>query len=105
MDSATPSSGKLTGELFDECAAWVWEQLQEDGIMLAGELVDLILATERELAIHTRPLEEIAQLLEEEFKMRGIGGNPYPIAAPLILQVLQWEDDFLGFAGISREES
>lgn len=105
MDSATPSTGKLTGELFDECAAWIWEQLQDDGIMIAGELVDLVLTTERELAIHTRPLPEIAQLLEEEFRMRGIAGNPYPIETPLITQVLQWEDDFLGFASIPREES
>mgnify|MGYP001273024788 CR=1 FL=1 len=105
MDGATPSTGKLTGALFDECAAWIWEQLQDDGIMIAGELVDLVLATERELAVHGRPLDEIARVLEDEFRMRGIAGNPYPIEAPLIAQVLQWEDDFLGFAGISREES
>lgn len=105
MDITPPSTGKLTGDLFDECATWIWEQLQDDGIMIAGELVDLILATERELAIHARPLAEISQLLEEEFKMRGISGNPYPIESPLIMQVLQWEDDFLGFAGIAREES
>ncbi|MGE5595602.1 MAG: hypothetical protein ACM3S1_06145 [Hyphomicrobiales bacterium] len=106
MDNAsTPATGKLTGDLFNECAEWIWEQLQDDGVMIAGELIDLILTTERELGIHTRPLPEIAQLLEDEFRMRGVTGNPHPIAAPLITAVLEWEDDFLGFASIRREES
>lgn len=100
-----PTTGKLTGPLFTECAEWVWEQLQEEGYMLAGELVELVFATERELGVHTRPLPEIAQVLADEFRMRGISGNPAEIEPALILEVLRWEDDFLGFAGISREES
>ncbi|MFN0145411.1 MAG: hypothetical protein ACKVT1_02790, partial [Dehalococcoidia bacterium] len=72
---------------------------------LSGELVELVLQTERELAIQGRPLPEIARLLEEEFRLRGISGNPNAIEAPLINAVLQWEDDFLGFAGIARAES
>ncbi|MCC7363888.1 MAG: hypothetical protein IT303_05920 [Dehalococcoidia bacterium] len=98
-------SGRLQGALFDECAEWVWQQLQEDGVMLAGELVDLILKTERELAVQARPLPEIARVLEDEFRMRGIAGNPAPLDSRLIEAVLQWEDDFLGFAGIPRAES
>ena len=98
-------TGKLHGDLFGECGEWIWEQLQEEGYQLAGELVDLILETERELGIHTRPLDEIARTLDEEFKLRGIAGSPYPIEVPLIRAVLDWEDDFLGFAGISRAES
>lgn len=106
MDESNPAlSGRLRAELFTECAEWVWEQLQEEGYMLAGELVELILVTERELRVHTRPTGEIAVVLADEFRMRGITGNPYPIEAPLIAAVLQWEDDFLGFAGIRREES
>lgn len=97
--------GKMNGELFAECGEWIWEQLVDDGYQLAGELVDLILETERELGVHTRPLEEIARTLDEEFKLRGISGSPYPIEPPLIRAVLEWEDDFLGFAGISRAES
>jgi hypothetical protein len=97
--------GQLTGQLFNECAEWVWEQLQEDGFVLAGELVDLILETERELGIHTRPLSEIAQLLEDEFRVRGIVGNPVALEAPLIQAVVEWEDEFLGLAGILRENS
>lgn len=107
MDSAAgmPTTGKLTGPLFTECAEWIWEQMQEEGFMLAGELIELILATERELAVHTRPIREIAEVLADEFRMRGISGSPGEITSALILQVLQWEDDFLGFAGIRREES
>lgn len=97
--------GKLQGELFTECAEWIWEQLNEEGYQLAGELIELILETERELDVHTRGLDEIAAVLVEEFKMRGIAGQPYPIEAPLIKTVLEWEDEFLGFAGVSRAAS
>ncbi len=97
--------GKLQGPLFTEAAEWIWEQLQEEGYQLAGELIELILETERELAIHARPLPEIARLLEDEFSLRGVAGNPHPISAALIEAVLQWEDDFLGFAAIPRAES
>jgi hypothetical protein len=100
-----PLTGKLSGDLFNECSEWVWEQLQEDGYQLSGELIDLILETERELGVHTRPLDEISQVLEEEFRMRGIKAQPFAIEAALIKAVLEWEDDFLGFAAISRSES
>ena len=99
------TQGQLTGQLFNECAEWVWEQLQEDGFVLAGELVDLILLTERELDIHTKSLPEIAKLLEDEFRLRGITGNPVALEAPLIQAVVEWEDEFLGLAGILRENS
>jgi hypothetical protein len=98
-------TGKLQGALFTECAEWVWEQMQEEGFYIAGELIELILQTERELGVQARPLDEIARLVEEEFRRRGVSGNPAAIEAPLIGTVLQWEDDFLGFAGISRAES
>jgi hypothetical protein len=97
--------GRLSGDLFDECASWIWEQMADEGFHLSGELVEFILRTERELAIHHRPLPEVAQLLADEFKIRGISTSPYELDAALIHEVLQWEDDFLGFAGITREES
>ena len=98
-------TGKLQGELFTECAGWIWEQMQEEGFQLQGELVELILETERELGIHTRSLDEIARSLEEEFRLRGIRAEPYGIDAALVRAVLEWEEDFLGFAGLSRAES
>lgn len=97
--------GRLSGDLLVECAEWVWEQLQEDGYYMSGELVELILETERELGIHARGLPQIAGILEEEFTRRGIGSAPAVIDAALIGQVLSWEDEFLSLAGIRREES
>ncbi|GIW12762.1 MAG: hypothetical protein KatS3mg062_0201 [Tepidiforma sp.] len=97
--------GRLQGPLFTECAEWVWEQLQEEGIQLQGELIELILETERELGIHRGPVEEIAETLAAEFERRGVVARPYPLDARVIRAVLDWEDDFLGFAGIPRAES
>lgn len=88
-----------------ECAAWIWEVLQEEeGMMLAGELIELIMDTERELGLAHREPAEVAQLLEDEFNMRGIQTTPNALEAPLIKLVLDWETEFLGFAGILREE-
>lgn len=98
-------TGRLSGPLFTECAEWIWEQMQDDGYYLAGEVIELILETERTLGVHEQPILAIAAALEADFAARGISGNPEPIAAALIHVVLQWEDDFLGFAGISRAES
>jgi hypothetical protein len=97
--------GRLHGELFTECAEWIWEQLQEEGFLLAGELVELILSTERDLRVQGGTLDAIAAALEGEFRARGIAGNPYPVEAALIKAVLEWEDEFLGYAGIPRSES
>jgi hypothetical protein len=97
--------GRLQGELFTECAGWIWEQLQEEGYQLAGELIELILEAERELGIQALDLGTVASRLEEEFRLRGVVGTPYALDVPLIRAVLEWEDDFLGFAAISRAES
>jgi hypothetical protein len=96
---------RLEGELLTECAGWIWEQMQEEGYMLAGELVELVLETERELAIQGEPLDTIAARLDTEFVNRGISASPAPFEARLIRVVLEWEDEFLGFAGIPRAES
>jgi hypothetical protein len=100
-----PTTGKLTGNLFTEAAEWIWENLQEDGIQMSGELVELVMETERELLIHTGTAEEIATKLEAEFEERGIEANPGKLDKSLIKAVLDWEDDFLGFAGIPRADS
>lgn len=99
------AANRLQGPLFTECAEWIWEQMQEDGMFLSGELVELVLQTERDLGIHHLPLDSIATKLEADFAERGIGANPAPIDARLIRVILDWEDDFLGFAGIPREQS
>lgn len=96
---------RLEGELLVECAGWIWEQLQEEGFFLAGELVELVLTTEREMGIQGERPQFIAETLEAEFEARGVVGNPYPVNNALILAILSWEDEFLGYAGIPRAES
>ncbi|MGK2964167.1 MAG: hypothetical protein ACSLFM_01020 [Tepidiformaceae bacterium] len=97
------SIGRKDAALLDECAAWIWEVLQEEeGMFLGGELIELILTTERELGLAHRQPEEVATLLDEEFRMRGISTNPTPIDLRIIRTVLDWETEFLGFAGILR---
>lgn len=73
-------------------------------MFLGGELIELILTTERELGLAHRLPEEVATLLDEEFRMRGISTNPTPIDLRIIRTVLDWETEFLGFAGIVRED-
>lgn len=105
-DANEGHGGRLRGALFTECAEWIWEQLQEeDGLYVAGELVELVLQTERELGVHAAPLERITTVVHDEFQMRGIGGSPSPIDPQMIQAILQWEDEFLGLAAIPRSES
>ena len=99
------SGHRLEGDLFTECASWIWDQIQEEGGFVSGELIELIMNTERELEIQGRPIPEIARVVDEEFRMRGITGNPFPIDVGTIRTVLEWETDFLGYAGIPRAES
>lgn len=91
--------------LLTECAEWIWQVLQdEEGMVLSGELIDLILMTERELAIAHRDAGEIAMLLEKEFRRRGIETSPTALDASLLGRVLGWETEFLGFAQIRRAD-
>jgi hypothetical protein len=97
---------RLEGALLEECAEWIWEQLQEEeGILMAGELIELILTTERELGVHAKPPVDIAPMVADEFRMRRTPGVPDNLDANLIRTVLEWEDEFLGFAGIPRATS
>ncbi len=98
--------GKLSGALFTECAEWIWEQLQEeDGMYMAGELVELILSTERELDVHAEPTDRIVRVVTDELAVRGITANPSPVSEDMVRAVVEWEDEFLGLAAIPRHES
>ena len=106
MTEGPNHGGKLTGALFTECAEWIWEQLQEeDGMYMAGELVELILATERELAVHAGPLDRIVRVVTDELAVRGVTANPSPVSEQMVRAVVEWEDEFLGLAAIPRSES
>ena len=94
---------KLEGALLEECAEWIWEQIQEEGLFVPGELIELILTTERELDLHARPLPEIATGVAAAFREQSHLLSPTDERA--IESVLAWEDEFLGIAGIPRESS
>ncbi len=103
--SDTASTRRLEGKLLEECAEWIWEQLQEDGVMMAGELIELVLQVERELNIQHQAPIDIAPVVNDEFKVRRTAGIPENFDTEFIRLVLEWEDEWLGFAGISRDQS
>tara|TARA_Y100000588_G_scaffold394117_1_gene512942 strand:+ start:2377 stop:2667 length:291 start_codon:yes stop_codon:yes gene_type:complete len=94
---------KLEGPLLEECASWIWEQVQEEGMFVPGELIELILLTEREIGLQSQELPVIAAGVVAAF--RGQSHNLSNTDEQAIGVVLAWEDEFLGIAGISREAS
>ncbi|MXY36919.1 MAG: hypothetical protein F4052_07540 [Dehalococcoidia bacterium] len=103
MSNGEGRARKLEGALLEECAEWIWEQIQEEGLFVPGELIELILTTERELNLHARPLPEIATGVAAAFREQSHLLSPTDERA--IESVLAWEDEFLGIAGIPRESS
>ena len=94
----------MEAELMEECADWIAEQLEEEGMLVDAGLVQMMLQhewaeEERIPAItHAQAAERILRRLVDA----GVQGAPDAIDHRLILGVLQWEDDFLAFAGRSR---
>ena len=103
MSNGDGRGRRLEGALLEECAEWIWEQIQEEGLFVPGELIELILTTERELNLHARPLPEIAAGVAAAFREQSHLLSPTDERA--IESVLAWEDEFLGIAGIPRESS
>lgn len=97
-------TSELTPELMEECADWIAEQLGEEGVMVDAGLVQLMLehewADEERIPqiTHEQAVERIVQRLTDA----GVKGAPDAIDRRLVLSVLQWEDDFLSFAGRGR---
>jgi hypothetical protein len=98
---------KLEGELLEECSGWIAEQMAEEGYMYDGSLVELVLEVERELGLQALLAgpQATAARLAEELAARGIRGIPNDITVDGLLNLLDWEDQFLSFAGIPRAES
>jgi hypothetical protein len=94
-------NGRLQGELFTECASWIWEQLQDEGVFIQGELIELILKNERELGIQDQPTDVIVTSITSVLN----DTNAKTLDAGMIAAVLSWEDEFLGLANIPRAES
>jgi hypothetical protein len=97
-------SGRLQGALLVECAEWTWEQLRDEGTLVDGELVELVLRLERELGVQAAPHPLIASAVLAELARRD-GGGPLPIDETALMALLSWEDEFLGLAAIPRAES
>ncbi len=103
MSDAEGSARKLEGALLEECAEWIWEQIQEEGLFVPGELIELILTTERELGLQAQPLPDIASGVAAAFREQSHLLSPTDEQA--VGAVLAWEDEFLGIAGIPRASS
>jgi hypothetical protein len=98
---------KLQGDLLEECSGWVAEQMAEEGYMYDASLVELVLELERELGLQSLPggPQATAATLAGELAARGIRGIPNDITVDGLVNLLDWEDQFLSFAGIPRAES
>lgn len=92
----------LDPSLWEECADWIAEQLEEENMLVDPALVTLVLEIERERADDRAASQDTARAIEATMLERGVNGVPDTINARLIFSILQWEDDFLGFAGTPR---
>jgi hypothetical protein len=91
-------------ELIEECANWIAEQMEEEGLWVDADLIQLMIEKEWQ---EPRRIPEIthdqaADLILVRLAEAGVQGAPDAIDRRLILGVLQWEDDFLSLAGRSR---
>ena len=91
-------------ELIEECADWIAAQLEEESMWVDAGLIQMMLehewaADERIPQIsHDEAADRILRRLEDA----GVQGVPDQIDRRLVVGVLQWEDDFLAFAGRNR---
>lgn len=108
--------------LLDEAAEWIAAQMAEEGVMVGGGLVDVLLALEwdaLEAGHDAAPRSAMVETICERLNADGVrvGPLPPPNAAPntagppgepvppsIVEHVLSWEDDFLALAGISRTD-
>ena len=108
--------------LMNEAGEWIAEQLSEEGLMVTSGFVDLVLdmewtAIEEGVDPDERSLvvDAVMQKMVEEnvhvgpppdtLSTDGIDTSQIrPVPRGFVEQVLSWEDDFLGFAGVRRSE-
>ena len=107
-------------DLINEAGEWIAEQLSEEGLMVSGGFVDLVLSMEWDAIDAGAPPDNRAALVDAVIeRMREdnvmVGPPPEtastdgidtsqirPVPRQFVEQVLSWEDDFLGFAGLTR---
>ncbi len=106
----------------NEAGDWIAEQLSEEGLMVTSGFVNLVLdmewtAIEEGVTPDDRPAvvgAVMQKMLEENVHVGpppdtlstdGIDTSQIrPVPKQFVEQVLSWEDDFLGFAGIRRAD-
>ena len=106
----------------NEAGEWIAEQLSEEGLMVTSGFVDLVLdmewtSIEEGVRPDDRPavLDAVMRKMVEEnvqvgpppetLSTDGIDTSQIrPVPKQFVEQVLSWEDDFLGFAGIRRAD-
>ena len=107
-------------DLINEAGEWIAEQLSEEGLMVSGGFVDLVLSMEWDAIEAGAPPNNRAALVDavierlrednvmvgpppETVSTDGIDTSQIrPVPRQFVEQVLSWEDDFLGFAGLTR---
>ena len=108
--------------LMNEAGEWIAEQLSEEGLMVTSGFVDLVLdmewtAIEEGAPANDRPIVVDAVMEKMVAENVHVGPPPdtlstdgidtsqiRPVPKQFVEQVLSWEDDFLGFAGIDRAD-
>jgi hypothetical protein len=88
----------------EECADWIAAQLEEESMWVDAGLVQMMLEHEwaEEERIPQISHDEAAERILRRLEDAGVQGVPDQIDRRLVLGVLQWEDDFLAFAGRAR---
>lgn len=109
--------------LLDEAQGWIAEMLSEEGVIVTGAFVELVQEFEWD-ALEAGDVEpddrvSIVQHIIDRCAKENIMVGPVPttlstdgdgglqpraVPADLVEQVLSWEDEFLGLAGISRRD-
>jgi hypothetical protein len=98
------NSFPLEPALIEEAASWIAEQMEEEGYLIDPGLIQLILEREHgdggpaPASAHAHTARRILLALEAE----GVRGVPEAINDRLVVAVLEWEDEFLTFAGRPR---
>lgn len=106
--SAQSDAGALPPRLAEEGANWIAEQVSEElGGFVPAELVDLMM--ELEQAVRTDlgdPEMDHASMslhLVERFETEGVPVKAGALTREVLLELLHWEDEFLGLAGYARQ--
>jgi hypothetical protein len=88
----------------EECADWIAAQLEEESMWVDAGLIQMMLEHEwaEEERIPQISHDEAADRILRRLEDAGVQGVPDQIDRRLVVGVLQWEDDFLAFAGRGR---